>query len=257
VPREPRAAPRPERPALQTARFHEVSLATADIRAAVEFYEALGFTQAPTTDARSHRYGVLTDGRLFIGLHQYPSFAPPLALTFVLPDLARQVSEFEARGIELAVRRTGEEVFNEIAFGDPFGHVVSVVEARTYSPVARAAEKVSACGYFGELSLPVGDFELARAFWEPLGFVSVGESADPYPHLSLTSDHLDLAFHPAATYRSALLVFRDPDMRDRIEKLRQSGFAMARELPRDVSASGNALLRSPDGTALLLLEGED
>ena len=51
-------------------RFHEISIATADIRASVEFYESLGFTQAPTTDAWSHPYGVLTDGRLFIGLHQ-------------------------------------------------------------------------------------------------------------------------------------------------------------------------------------------
>ena len=51
-------------------RFHEISIATADIRASVEFYESLGFTQAPTTDTWAHPYGVLTDGRLFIGLHQ-------------------------------------------------------------------------------------------------------------------------------------------------------------------------------------------
>ena len=50
--------------------FHEISLAVDDVRAAVEFYERLGFTQATTTDTYSHPYGVLTDGRLFIGLHQ-------------------------------------------------------------------------------------------------------------------------------------------------------------------------------------------
>ena len=32
---------------------------------------------------------------------------------------------------------TGDEVFNEIGFHDPFGQAVAVLEARTYSPPAR------------------------------------------------------------------------------------------------------------------------
>jgi hypothetical protein len=71
-------------------RFHEISIATADIRASVEFYESLGFTQAPTTDAWSHPYGVLTDGRLFIGLHERQIPSP--ALTFVLPGVATHLT---------------------------------------------------------------------------------------------------------------------------------------------------------------------
>ena len=39
------------------------------------------------------------------------------------------------------------------------------------------------------------DFAAARLFWEALGFVAAEESQDPYPHLVLTSDYLDLAFH--------------------------------------------------------------
>ena len=50
--------------------FHEISVETTDIRASVEFYERLGFSQATTTDTWSHPYGVLTDGRVFLGLHQ-------------------------------------------------------------------------------------------------------------------------------------------------------------------------------------------
>ena len=48
-------------------RFHEFSVATGDIRACVEFYEQLGFTQAATSDAVRHPYGVLSDGRLYVG----------------------------------------------------------------------------------------------------------------------------------------------------------------------------------------------
>ena len=122
-------------------RFHEIGIVTEDIRASVEFYESLGFTQATTTDTWAHPYGVLTDGRLFIGLHQRRGPSP--ALTFVLPGVAKQLSMFEGHGIALTVCRLGDEVFNEIGFLDPFGQAVSVLEARTYSPVERDPAEVS------------------------------------------------------------------------------------------------------------------
>ncbi len=50
-------------------RFHELSIATADIRASLDFYESLGFWQAPTGDAWHHPYAVVTDGRVVLGLH--------------------------------------------------------------------------------------------------------------------------------------------------------------------------------------------
>ena len=233
-------------------RFHEVGVATADIRASVEFYERLGFTQAPTTDTWSHPYGVVTDGRLFVGLHQRR--APSPMLTFVLPGLDGHLAEFAARGIELDVRRTGEEIFNEIGFTDPFGQAVSVIEARTYSPVARATTDVSLCGYFSEVSMPVADFAAARDFWEPLGFVATEEGATPYEYLPLTSDYLDLAFHRTRTFDTPMLVFRDPNMTERIAHLRDTGVSVSNELPRGVNARRNALLTAPEGTVIALLE---
>ena len=234
-------------------RFHEISIATADIRESVEFYESLGFTQAPTTDTWPHPYGVLTDGRLFIGLHQRR--APTPALTFVLPGVAGQLSTFENHGVALTVRRTGDEVFNEIGFLDPFGQPVAVLEARTYSPVAREAHEVSLCGYFSEISMPARNFETARVFWEPLGFVATQEVEEPYAHLSFTSDYLDIAFHRPRTFDVPLLVFRDSHMPARIAQLRDQGVRMSDslELPRGLDPNANALIESPDGTLLLLL----
>jgi catechol 2,3-dioxygenase-like lactoylglutathione lyase family enzyme len=232
-------------------RFHEISLATDDIRASVEFYERLGFSQAVTTDTWSHPYGVLTDGRLFLGLHQRRLASP--TVTFVRPDIAAQVTELESRGIELTVCRTGSEVFNEIAFRDPFGQTIAVLEARTYSPPARRASQLSACGYFEELSMPVTDFEAARAFWEPLGFVATEEVDTPYVHVPLTSDHLDVAFHRPRTHDLPMLVFSDPDMPQRISRLADMGVPLSGELPRGLDSGRNALLETPEGTALLLL----
>jgi catechol 2,3-dioxygenase-like lactoylglutathione lyase family enzyme len=236
-------------------RFHEISIATGDIRASVEFYESLGFTQASTTDTWSHPYGVLTDGRLFIGLHQRR--AAPLALTFVLPNVASQLAAFESHGIALTLCRIGDEVFNEIGFLDPFGQAITVLEARTYSPATREPSDVSLCGYFDALSMPARNFETARAFWEPLGFVATDESEAPYPHLTFTSDHLDIAFHRPRTLDVPLLVFRDPEMPARIAQLREQGARMSDELLRGLDPTNNAIIESPDGTLLLLLHDED
>lgn len=235
-------------------RFHEVSLATADIRESVEFYERLGFTQAHTADTWTHPYGVLTDGRIFIGLHQQRFAAP--ALTFVHAGIADFAVELAGRGIQLDFSRTGEESFNELGFQDPHGQHVRVLEARTYSPVTRSPNEMSLCGYFTEYSLPVTSFERGKAFWEALGFVATDEPDAPYAHLPLTSDHLDIAFHQPRTLDRPLLVFRDPDMRERLIQLRELGVKEPGALPRGLPGAANALIEAPEGTAILLLEGE-
>jgi catechol 2,3-dioxygenase-like lactoylglutathione lyase family enzyme len=234
--------------------FHEFSVAVDDVRGAVEFYERLGFTQANTSDAFTHPYGVLTDARLFIGLHQRSGPSP--TLTFVRPGIAASLAAFATAGIHLSRCRTGEEVFNEIAFSDPFGHEVAVLEARTYSPVARKATEVSLCGDFAEVSLPARDFAAAQAFWEPLGFVAAEEAQVPYPHLTLTSDHLDLAFHAPQLCARPMLVFRAADMGARVEHLRTLGLSLGPPPPQ-VSGAGSASLEAPGGTPLLLLEVTD
>jgi predicted lactoylglutathione lyase len=235
-------------------RFHEISLQTTDIRASVEFYERLGFTQASTNDTWTHPYGVLTDGRAFIGLHQRRFAAP--AVTFVHANVASFANELEGRGIELETRRTSEDAFNEIGFRDPDGHSIFVLEARTYSPTTRGAEDTSLCGYFIEYSMPSRDFERAREFWEPMGFVATEEPDAPYAHMPLTSDHLDIAFHRPRTLDRPMLVFRDPNMRERLARIRAFGVKETGELPHGLPPAANALLEAPEGTALLLLEGE-
>jgi catechol 2,3-dioxygenase-like lactoylglutathione lyase family enzyme len=234
--------------------FHEISLETADIRASVEFYERLGFVQATTTDTWSHPYGVLTDGRVFLGLHQRRFSSP--TLTFVHPGVAELVPQLETRGVTLTLCQTGSESFNQIGFRDPFGQAVSVLEARTFSPVARRPADTSLCGYFEQLSLPVAKPEAGKEFWEPLGFVATEEVDDPYVHLPLTSDHLNIAFHRPRTLDRPMLVFSDVDMAARLARLRELDLGFSDELPRGLDANANALLESPEGTVLLLLKSD-
>jgi catechol 2,3-dioxygenase-like lactoylglutathione lyase family enzyme len=233
-------------------RFHEIGIRTADIRASVDFYERLGFSQAQTGDTWPHPYGVLTDGRIFLGLHQ-SSFDSP-TLTFVRGEVARYARELEARGVQLVYQRTAEHEFNTVGFRDPDGQMIVLVEARTYSPVLRRRERVSLCGYFEEFSMPSTNFAAAKTFWESFGFVATEETDLPYPHLALTSDHLDIALHRPRTCDRAMLVFRDQGMRERLAKLRDLATGTWLDAPHGLSSQTNALLAAPEGTALLFLE---
>ena len=232
-------------------RFHEISVATADIRASIEFYEGLGFWQAPTGDAWQHPYGVITDGRLVLGLHQAPDFA---ALTFIHPDVTQAAEWLRGMGVQLLRRRTEPEVFNRIEFADPDGQRIRMVAARTFSP-ADVPQRTSACGYFAHYGMPARDPTATAAFWEPLGFVAMPAAEGPYPHQDLTSDGIDLALHSPRLLSAPTLVFCEEDMAQRIVKLRQAGVAFAGSLPRGLAPEANALLEAPEGTLLLLLTG--
>ncbi len=233
-------------------RFHELSIATADIRASIDFYESLGFWQAPTGDAWPHPYGVVTDGRVVLGLHQAPEFS---ALTFIHPDLVAVADSLSAAGVKLSLRHTDPEVFNRIEFSDPAGQKVRMLAARTFSPAATASEQDSACGYFSHYSMPARDPASITAFLEPLGFVAMPPQTDPYAHQSLTSDGIDLALHSPQLLPAPALVFCEETMRSKIERLRESGVRFDPALPRALATDDAALLQAPEGTLLLLLTG--
>ncbi len=234
--------------------FLEISIATPDIRASVEFYEALGFTQCRTGDTWPHPYGVLTDGRIHLGLHQY-RFASP-SITCVRAGIAAAAGEFTARGIELAFAKTGEDSFNEIGFRDPAGQMVTVLEARTFFPSGRRLQDQSLCGWFEAFSLPAANFAPARDFWEALGFIALDEADSPWLRQSLTSSGLNLALHRPRTLDRPMLVFSAANMPERIARLRDQGMALSPELPRGLDPATSVLLDSPEGTALLLIAEE-
>ena len=233
-------------------RFIELGNRTADIRASEEFYERQGFTQAQTGDIWTHPYGVLTDGRVCIGLHQAELDSP--ALTFVQPGVAGCLPALERLGIELSSVKTASEVFNEVGFRDPAGHPVRLLEARTYSPAGRSALETSRCGGFRAFSLPTKNLERLRRFWEALGFVAGDEQPEPYPHLSLQGDALALALHRPRFFAEPLLVFAEAGMSARVAQLRELGIDSLEPPPAGLDAGANALLFAPEGTALLLVQ---
>ena len=216
----------------------------------MSFYERLGFAQVTTGEAFPYPYAAVGDGRLTIGLHGRELPQSPL-IAFVLPDLSDELKAIEHRGIEVLDRRLGEDVFNEARI-EAAGQSIRLLEARTHSPPPFGPGETSRLGWFEEFALPVADMKRAEADWERLGFVPAEEGEEPYPHIGLTSDSLNVALLRAGSLRSPALVFTDADMPARIAKLAESGFEFARRLPGQLDASRHALLLAPEGTQLLL-----
>ncbi len=236
-------------------RFHEISVHAPDVLASLAFYERLGFTQVPTGEAWPYPYAVVTDGRLAIGLHQHELPQSPLP-AFVLPDLRRHLGFLEGGGIEIVERRLGSDVFNEASLETPGGQLLRLLEARTFSPSQRAPGDTSRLGWFEEIALPVADPAQAAPYWERLGFVPTGDVDEPWPHLALTSDSLNVALLGAGLLQRPALRFSDAAMSARIAALARSGIEFARRPPGGLDSSLHALLVAPEGTQLLLTTSE-
>lgn len=235
-------------------RFLEISVYTPEIRDSLAFYESLGFVQAPVGEAFNHPYAVVTDGRLFLGLHGQAIISP--ALTFVMPRLMQGIEQLEELGIELEDLQLGNEVFNRVSFRDPSGQYVNVFEARTFSPPQFDTQPSTTCGYFSEFGLPAREQSSMRVFWEALGFVAWDEQPEPFARTAMTSDHLNLALYRSRAFRQPVLTFADRDMRERLARLKERGFLLSDEMPDSLDESCNAILVAPEGTRLLLLQSE-
>ncbi|HEX7012664.1 MAG TPA: hypothetical protein VF161_07950 [Steroidobacteraceae bacterium] len=236
---------------LRIGRFLEISVYAPEIRESLEFYESLGFVQAPVGEIWAHPYAVVTDGRLFLGLHGSPLPSP--TLSFVLPELQHAMDGLEQAGVVFESFQFGEEAFHQASFLDPAGHSVRLLEARTFSPPPLEAPSESTCGYFSEVGLPAGESAATRAFWEALGFVALEEESTPFPHTPLTSSLLNLGLYRSRAFRQPVLTFEGENMRERLARLRERGLKLTDEMPDSLDGSANAVLIAPEGTRLLLL----
>ncbi|HET7175250.1 MAG TPA: hypothetical protein VFK21_04500 [Gammaproteobacteria bacterium] len=222
--------------------FLEFSLTTADMLASMDFYRKLGFREASAGASWKHPYTVLTDGRIHIGLHKREPLAP--ALSFVLPELRKRLETFEALGIEFAYTSIELHRFNHAGFEDPDGTLVTLLEARTFSPLHGSEARASLCGYFLEYRIPVYDPEASARFWEALGLIVIPAEDGGYPQASWGG--INLGLQRAGRNARPTLVFANPDLGETAALLEMRG------LPLQKDKEG-LRLAAPEGVNLLLL----
>ncbi len=221
-------------------KFLEISLPSGDVLRSLNFYRELGFSELPTGDIRPWHYAVVTDGSIHIGLHGGGLEEP--ALCFVRPNLARQVQVLEAAGHVFESCRLGTEEFHEATLRSPDGHLVQMIEARTFSTGTALAGPASLIGRCTEVSLACVDVAASSSFYEAAGFLEAGSDEEV---VRLNTPGITLALHASARPGGVALRFRAADPGAIARSL------AARQISVTRDRSGPAL-RAPEGTRLAI-----
>jgi catechol 2,3-dioxygenase-like lactoylglutathione lyase family enzyme len=230
--------------------FLEYSFAAQPLADAFEFYRALGFRTVPVGDQLAHPYVALFDDNIAVGLHDREQTGP--LLTFVRPRLGDYARAYRRLGIELEREQLGDHEFNQLAFADPNGQGVALIEARTFTRGEWDRRNVTACGEFAEYSVATGSIEKSRAFWESLGLETTAQGEAPHAWLRLEGFGLVLGLHEAG-FRPGL-TFRCTQLGARVDYLRAKGFGVRAGGPLLHGASDVAALTAPGGHVLYLSE---
>jgi hypothetical protein len=181
-------------------------------------------------------------------LHQRPDLSA--SMTFVKPELLKHLDELERCGLTLQFRHLANDVFNEIGWLDPSGHLIRLIEARTFSPSKRSATDLSLCGYFHEIALPTPDREAAKSHWEQFGFVGMDEPDATLPRVSCTSDTINVGLYDPAHVREPALHFEVHDFDQAVTRLESAGVPRNGRLPAQLRHARVAALTAPEGTRL-------
>ena len=201
-------------------RFLELGVCCDDVLESLLFYKTLGFTELETGDIIAHKYAVVSDGELSIGLHDNAIDSP--SITFVQPDLAKHARSMADHGYDFTRMRLDEDVFNELTFRDLDGHTVSMVEARTFH-MSEDAENDSLCGAWFELTLPVRDTLRAARFWAPIAPTLLEMREEPTVHMRFDATGVALGLSESIALETPSLCFRCPDRHGLMGLLEQRG----------------------------------
>ena len=191
-------------------RFLEFSIRTPDIIESLSYYKLIGFTEREIGDVWTHKYAVVGDGLLDIGLHDREFDAP--AITFVQHDLARRARSMTDHGFDFDVMHLEEDVFNELGLADRDGHRLSMLEARTFTG-ADEFDDDSILGSWCEVSLPARNAGRSARGWAPVARDLLRRREAPTVHMRLDGGGAALGLSESIALKAPSLCFicRDKD----------------------------------------------
>ena len=225
-------------------RFLEFSIRTPDIIASLSFYKLIGFTDREIGDVWSHKYAVIGDGILNIGLHDRDFEAP--AITFVQQDLAKHARSMADHGFDFSVMQLDEDAFNELGLTDRDGHMVSMLEARTFTGNDEY-DNDSMLGAWFEVSLPVRDAVRSARFWAAVAPKILRMREEPTVHMRFDVGGAPLGLSESIALQAPSLCFRCPDKEALFAAIERHGLAHEK-YPGYEGAF--VALRAPEGTML-------
>lgn len=229
-------------------RFLEVSVHTSDIVESLHFYKTLGFSELEIGEVWPHKYAVVSDGVLSIGLHDRDFDAP--AVTFVQPELAKHARSMADHGFHFTHMQLDEDAFNELHLNDRDGHAIMMLEARTYYG-ADADDDDALCGTWFELTLPVREAVRAARFWAPIAPAVLSIREEPTMHMRFDAGGIALGLSESIALHGPSLCFKCQDRGAIQEICERHGFPW-QKFPGYEGAF--AALKAPEGTCLYLFD---
>lgn len=229
-------------------RWLELSVQADDILESLRFYRALGFNELSIGDVWPHGYAVVSDGDLCIGLHNRTFDSP--SLTFVQPDLGKHARKMQRHGYDFTFMKLDDDVFNELQIKSPNGHLVSMIEARTFSLPPEGTGD-SLCGSFFELTLPARDVLQAARFWAPLAPHVTQIREEPTTHMRFDAQGAPVGLSESIALDRPGLCFKCPDRKTLLACVEQHGLRV-QKFPGFEGAFG--VLAAPEGTRLYLFD---
>ena len=229
-------------------RFLEFSVHAPDILESLRFYKSLGFIELEINDVWNHKYAVVSDGEINIGLHSREFDSP--AVSFVHPDLAKHAISMTDHGFDFAFMRLSGEVFNELGFADRDGNMITMLEARTFQ-ASEDVDQDSLCGSFFELTLPVRDGLRAARFWAPIAPALLEMREEPTMHLRFDATGLPLGVSESMALNAPSLCFKCPGRKGLKADLNKLGIKY-QKFPGFEGAF--VAIQAPEGTTLFVFD---
>lgn len=229
-------------------RFLEISVRSQDVVESMLWYKTLGFSELDTADVHPHKYAVVSDGVLNIGIHDHEFDSP--AITFVQPDLARHARSMADHGFEFSFMHLGEERFNEIGVYDRDRHLITIVEARTFHGNDEF-DNDSACGTWFEVTLPVRDAMNSALFWGPVAGSILNMREEPTVHMRFDAGGIALGLSESIALERPSICFKCHD-KAALKALLQARGLEAQEFPGFEGAF--MVLTAPEGTQLFVFD---
>ena len=142
--------------------------------------------------------------------------------------------------------RLDEDVFNELGLTDRDGHMLRMVEARTFSG-GDEYDNDSVCGTWFEMSMPVRDAMRSARFWASVAPVLLSLREEPTTHMRFDAEGIAVGLSESIALETPSLCFKCPD-RDALKAVIAKHDLEYQKFPGFEGAF--LALKAPEGTVL-------
>jgi predicted enzyme related to lactoylglutathione lyase len=221
-----------------------------NLEQSVRFYEDLGYSKIAEKKG-DNQWAQVSDGQILILLNQ--DKMPYTGLAYYSDDIQARVAKLEEAGIEFEAKINKENDLYIAVINEPNGLTISLMNYDSSKIFKPGGQPASKCGNFGEISIETSDLNSSVAFWNKLGFETAHRSEG---FVTLKDGLMTVGIYGPGVcnhkFRNPSITYFEPDMAERIEKLKLAGKTFAQELPNAEGIVSEAILESPEGTYLFL-----